>query len=108
MPITGRTGRGRGLGATTERRIVRRRVRVTGHVQGVWFRESCREVADRLGVTGSVRNRADGSVEVVVEGGPHEVEALVAWCRSGPPAAEVTGVEVGVERPEGLTGFRVR
>jgi acylphosphatase len=108
VPIAGRTGRGRGLGATTERGVVRRRLRVTGRVQGVWFRESCREVAVRLGVAGSVRNRADGTVEVVVEGGSHEVEALVAWCRSGPPAAEVTGVEAAEERPEGLTGFRVR
>jgi acylphosphatase len=108
VPIAGRTGRRRGLGATTERGVVRRRLRVSGRVQGVWFRESCREVARRLGVAGSVRNRADGTVEVVVEGGPHEVEALVAWCRSGPPAAEVTDVEVADERPEGLTGFRVR
>jgi acylphosphatase len=88
--------------------VVRRRLRVTGRVQGVWFRESCREVADRLGVAGSVRNRADGTVEVVAEGPPHEVEALVAWCRSGPPAAEVTGVDVAEEQPEGLVGFRVR
>ena len=88
--------------------MVRRRLRVTGRVQGVWYRESCREVADRLGVGGSVRNRADGSVEVIAEGPPQEVEALVAWCRSGPPAAEVTGVEVVDEEPEGLVGFRVR
>lgn len=88
--------------------VVRRRVQVTGRVQGVWFRESCREVADRLGVAGSVRNRADGSVEVLVEGPPQEVEALVAWCRQGPRTAEVTGVEVTEERPEGLVGFRVR
>ena len=74
----------------------------------MWFRESCREVADRLGVAGSVRNRADGRVEVVVEGPSHEVQALVAWCRQGPPAAEVTGVDVDEERPEGLAGFRVR
>ena len=88
--------------------VVRRRVQVTGRVQGVWFRESCREVADRLGVAGSVRNRADGSVEVIAEGPPQEVQALVAWCRQGPRAAEVTGVEVTEERPEGLVGFRVR
>ena len=88
--------------------MVRRRLRITGRVQGVWFRESCREVADRLGVAGSVRNRADGTVEVVVEGPAQEVEALVAWCRTGPPAAEVTGVDVAEQQPEGLVGFRVR
>ena len=88
--------------------MVRRRLRVTGRVQGVWFRESCREVADRLGLAGSVRNRADGSVEVIAEGPPQEVQALVAWCRQGPRAAEVTAVDVTEERPEGLVGFRVR
>jgi acylphosphatase len=88
--------------------VVRRRVRVTGRVQGVWFRESCREVAERLGLAGEVRNRADGSVEVIVEGPPQEVEALVEWCRSRPPAAEVTGVDVVEEEPEALGGFRVR
>ncbi len=88
--------------------VVRRRLRVSGVVQGVWFRESCRQVADRLGVAGTVRNRADGSVEVVVEGPPTEVAALASWCREGPPAAHVTDVEVTDERPEGLVGFRVR
>ena len=88
--------------------MVRRRLRVTGRVQGVWFRESCREVAGRLGLAGFVRNQADGTVEVVAEGPAHEVEALVVWCRTGPPAAEVTGVEVTEEPPEGLVGFRVR
>jgi acylphosphatase len=88
--------------------LVRRHLRVTGRVQGVWFRESCRQVAARLGLAGVVRNRADGSVDVVAEGRPTEVEALVAWCREGPPGAEVTGVEVAHEPPEGLVGFRVR
>jgi acylphosphatase len=88
--------------------LVRRHLRVTGRVQGVWFRESCRQVAVRLGVAGAVRNRADGGVDVVVEGRPTEVEALVAWCREGPPGAEVTDVEVSDEPPEGLVGFRVR
>jgi acylphosphatase len=88
--------------------LVRRKVRITGRVQGVWFRESCRQVAARLGVSGTARNRADGSVEVVVEGRPSEVEALVAWCRAGPPSADVDGVEVTDESPEGLVGFRVR
>ena len=88
--------------------LVRRNLRVTGRVQGVWFRESCRQVAARLGLAGTARNRADGSVEVVVEGRPPEVEALVAWCREGPPGAEVADVEVVEQAPEGLVGFRVR
>ena len=88
--------------------LVRRELRVTGRVQGVWFRESCRQVAARLGVAGTARNRADGSVEVVVEGRPTEVQALVAWCREGPPGADVTDVEVVEQAPQGLVGFRVR
>ena len=88
--------------------LVRRELRVTGRVQGVWFRESCRQVAARLGVAGTVANRADGAVVVVVEGHPPAVEALVAWCREGPPGAEVTDVEVVERAPEGLVGFLVR
>jgi acylphosphatase len=87
--------------------LVRRHLRVTGRVQGVWFRESCRQVAARLGVAGTVANRADGAVVVVVEGRPPAVEALVAWCREGPPGAEVTDVEVDDETPQGLVDFRV-
>jgi acylphosphatase len=87
--------------------LVRRHLQVTGRVQGVWFRESCRQVAARLGVAGTVGNRADGAVVVVVEGRPRDVEALVAWCREGPPGAEVTDVEVADEAPQGLVGFRV-
>lgn len=92
-------------------REVRVRVVVHGLVQGVWFRESCRQRASGLGVSGWVRNRADGTVEVLVAGRESAVAQLVAWCREGPPRAEVTGVDV-VEEPapdgELLAGFRVR
>lgn len=62
---------------------------ITGRVQGVWFRESMRREAERLGVTGWVRNRPDGSVEAVAQGAPEAVDALVEWARSGPPQARV-------------------
>ena len=89
--------------------VVRRRVIVTGRVQGVFFRDSTRAEAEARGVAGSVRNRADGSVEAVFEGPADAVDALVAWCRAGgPPHARVQGVEVADEAPEGLSGFRVR
>ncbi len=81
---------------------------VSGHVQGVWFRESCRREAESRDVAGSVANRADGTVEAVFEGRESAVAEVVAWCRIGPPRADVTGVEVTPEPPEGLVGFRVR
>jgi acylphosphatase len=70
------------------------RLTIRGQVQGVWFRESMRLEAERLGVTGWVRNRIDGSVEAVVQGQARAVEAMIAWARRGPEAAEVFGVEV--------------
>jgi acylphosphatase len=62
---------------------------IQGHVQGVWFRESMRREAERLGVTGWVRNTPDGSVEAVAQGSHAAVDALIAWARSGPPMARV-------------------
>jgi acylphosphatase len=88
--------------------VVRRRVVVSGRVQGVWFRESCRREANAVGVSGSVRNRGDHRVEAVFEGEDAAVLAMVTWCRIGPPAAEVTGIEVVDEDPTGEVGFRVR
>ncbi len=76
----------------TER--VRARIRVTGRVQGVAFRASTVEEAERLGVAGFVRNLRDGSVEVEAEGERSLVESLVRWCRRGPPPARVDRVEV--------------
>ena len=86
---------------------VRVRMRVSGRVQGVYYRDSCRQMAQRLGLDGWVRNLADGSVEVVAEGPRDDVSALAAWCRTGPPRAEVSGVEIVDEEPEGLRGFRI-
>ena len=76
----------------TER--VTRRLAIRGLVQGVFYRESMRQEAKRLGVTGWVRNRRDGSVEAVVSGPPAAVEAIVAWSRTGPSDARVSGVKV--------------
>jgi acylphosphatase len=76
----------------SERRT--RRLSIRGRVQGVWFRESMRLEAQRLAVTGWVRNRMDGSVEAVVQGDAAAVEAMVRWARRGPDAAEVSAVEV--------------
>jgi acylphosphatase len=74
----------------------------------VWFRDSCRREALARDVTGWVRNRMDGTVEAVFEGPAPAVARCVAWCRKGPPRADVTGVDVTEEPVEGVVGFRVR
>ena len=88
--------------------IVRRRVVVHGLVQGVFFRDSVRRQASRTGVSGWVRNTAEGAVEGVFEGAPEAVERLVAFCRDGPRGARVDRVEVIDETAEGISGFSIR
>ena len=88
--------------------MVRRRVIVRGLVQGVFFRDSTRRLAQRHGVAGTVSNRPDGGVEAVFEGEADAVERLVAFSRQGPRGAQVDSVEVTEEEPEGLSGFAVR
>ncbi len=87
---------------------VRRRVLISGRVQGVGFRWSCQRVADSLSLSGWCRNLPDGRVEAVFEGDPKAVEQAVAWCRGGPPSALVTAVDVVPEMPDGLRGFGLR
>jgi acylphosphatase len=86
---------------------VRRHVWVVGRVQGVFFRDACQREARAQGVDGWVRNLADRRVEAVFEGVPDAVEAMVAWCRTGPPRSRVDAVEVVAESPTGETGFKV-
>jgi acylphosphatase len=88
--------------------VIRRRVVVHGFVQGVFFRDSVRRLAQQRGVAGWVANRADGAVEAVLEGEPHAVERLVEFCRAGPRGARVDSVDVVEEEPVGLSGFAVR
>jgi acylphosphatase len=88
-----------------------RRVRaiVTGRVQGVAFRAYTVDEAERHAVTGWVRNRADGSVELEAQGAADAVERLLAWCSHGPPAARVTGVTVDeIAGVADEAGFAVR
>ena len=65
---------------------------IEGRVQGVWFRDSTRKEATRLGLFGWVKNRRDGTVEVLAEGPEDQVKELVSWCHDGPPFAEVSHV----------------
>jgi acylphosphatase len=77
---------------------VRAHVVVHGRVQGVWFRGSMQDEAERLGVAGWVRNRPDGTVEAELEGAREAVDALVAWAHRGPRGARVTDVRVDRSR----------
>jgi acylphosphatase len=87
---------------------VRRRVVVSGRVQGVWFREGVRREAERLGVDGWVRNLPDHTVEAVFEGPLEAVGAAVTWCRTGPPRARVDRLRERDELPVGERGFVIR
>jgi acylphosphatase len=88
--------------------VTRAELVITGRVQGVFYRGSAQDEAERLGLTGEVRNRPDGAVEAVVEGPKDRVEEFIAWCRRGPPSARVEEVEVRWGAPSGqFRGFRV-
>jgi acylphosphatase len=88
--------------------MIRRRVVVHGRVQGVFFRDSTRRLAQQHGVCGWVANRWDGSVEAVFEGDEEGVRRLVRFAHDGPRGADVERVEVFDEEPEGVDGFWVR
>jgi acylphosphatase len=87
---------------------MRRRLTVSGRVQGVFFRDTVRNAAEREHVGGWVRNRPDGTVEAAFEGSPDAVERLIALCRQGPPGARVEKVEVWEETDEGTAKFLIR
>jgi acylphosphatase len=80
--------------------MITRQLRISGRVQGVGYRDALRHEARRRSLTGWVRNRADGSVEALVQGTQEAVEALVGWARRGPPAADVADVRVTAPGPE--------
>jgi acylphosphatase len=86
----------------------RAHVYVSGQVQGVFFRESARERAERLGLAGWVKNLPDGRVEALFEGEPEKVREMIRWCEEGPPHATVEEVDAEFEaREEDLRGFEV-
>lgn len=80
---------------------IRARVIIKGRVQGVWFRESTRREAVALGITGWVKNRPEGSVEVLAEGPEEAVMELISWCNHGPPVARVDNVHETREKWKG-------
>lgn len=85
------------------------RALISGRVQGVFYRDSTRREATRAGLSGWVRNLADGRVEAVFSGPADAVAAMLEWCRQGPPLARVDGVAVDeLEAASDLAGFAVR
>jgi acylphosphatase len=88
--------------------MVRRRLIISGRVQGVFFRDTCRRVADEENVSGWASNLPDGRVEVVLEGDEDAVDRVLQWCREGTDWADVDSVEISDEDPEGLSGFVIR
>jgi acylphosphatase len=82
---------------------------ISGRVQGVYYRASMLQEAQRLGLTGWVMNRRDGSVEAVAEGWKAKIAELIAWCRQGPRGARVAVVDVQWQEPENsFVGFAIR
>ena len=87
---------------------MRRRVVIHGSVQGVFFRDSLRRLAEQHGVSGWARNTSEGTVEAVFEGESEAVERLVSFANTGPPDSRVDAVDVHEDEPEGLSGFAIR
>ncbi len=84
-------------------------VKVTGRVQGVWFRQSTKKCADKYNVNGWCRNNPDGSVEAVFSGEETSVNAVVKWCKSGPTIARVDSHQVkSIPAPENFVDFQIR
>jgi acylphosphatase len=85
-------------------------LRIVGLVQGVGYRYALQSEASRLGVTGWVRNRRDGSVEALAQGPAEALDSLAAWARRGPPGSSVTGVTASVpsEHDESYQRFEIR
>ena len=81
---------------------------ISGRVQGVFYRATCRQVAEELGISGWVRNLPDGRVEAVAEGPSDAMEKFLEWCHQGPPMANVEHVEVQEEEPRQEKGFSIR
>jgi acylphosphatase len=80
---------------------------VTGKVQGVFFRASTKKAAEELGIAGRVKNLPDGSVWIAAEGPAAALEQFIAWCRQGPPRAEVTALNISTGAVQGYSGFEI-
>jgi acylphosphatase len=85
--------------------VIAREVAVFGRVQGVFFRATCKEEAERSGASGWARNESDGSVRALFEGPTKAVESMLDWCGRGPSGAVVDRTQVVERKPSGVHGF---
>ena len=83
-------------------------IKIHGRVQGVFYRDTAKSVATKLGIKGWVRNEPDGTVYIEIEGQEGELKRFVQWCQQGPSTAAVNKVEVEQGEIEGFTGFEVK
>lgn len=83
-------------------------ITVAGKVQGVFFRQSTKEVASELGITGTVRNQPDGSVHILATGTEDQLNKLLEWCKKGPSRAIVTGVHTEEQDLRHFSGFTIQ
>ena len=89
--------------------VRRATIRVSGIVQGVYYRYTAKQKADGLGLSGFVRNLPDGSVEAHAEGEEEDVRSLIEWCKRGPRGARVDWIDVEWEEPSGrFADFSIR
>lgn len=82
-------------------------LRITGLVQGVFFRDGTKRIAEELGIMGWVKNTDDGAVEAHIEGSAEALEKMIAWCRQGPPKAKVNDVTVEDAPEKPHEGFEI-
>jgi len=89
--------------------MIARRLIIRGRVQGVGYHDAAIDAARSCGVTGWVRNRIDGTVEVLIQGEAEAVARAIGWCRRGPAPARVTAIDIAEEAAaEGIAAFAVR
>jgi len=83
-------------------------VKISGRVQGVWYRASTKQKAESLGINGWVRNTYDGCVEAVFEGEESLVDEMISWCRQGPPMAHVENIDIKIQNVSNIEGFEIK
>ena len=88
--------------------MIAKRMRVRGRVQGVFYRATTKEEADKLGISGWVKNESDGSVSITAEGDSDKLSKFTEWCKKGPIMARVDSLEEEIIDPSGATDFVVK